>query len=104
MTHDLGLLEARYRAHHRELHVERQAGRETIWIDFDRVASLWLKENLMALLVGEAHHLILDRRAIAWTAALDGSRVHRRAIDVSADDFVSPRIGKCQMTRELRLH
>ncbi len=38
--------------------------------------------------VGEADHLVLDRRAIARADATDLAGVHRRAVEVGADDVV----------------
>ena len=57
----------------------------------------------MALLVAEAHHLVLDRRAIARPLALDHSGVHRRAIDTAADYLVGARVGEREMAGDLRL-
>ena len=42
----------------------------------------------MALLVGEAHDLILDGGAVARPGAVDGAGVHRRAVQVPPDDLV----------------
>ena len=47
----------------------------------------------MARLVGEAHHLVLDRRAIAWTDPLDAPCIHRRAMDVGANQLVRAFVG-----------
>ena len=38
---------------------------------------------------GKAHHLVLERRAIARAHALDHARIHRRALQVRADDLRS---------------
>ena len=57
----------------------------------------------MALLVREAHHLVFDRRTVARAAALNRSRVHRRAADVRANHLVRARVGVGEMTRDLRL-
>ena len=57
----------------------------------------------MPLLVREAHHLVLDRRAVARPAALDGSRVHRRAAYIRANHIMRARVRVCEMTRHLRL-
>src|SRR5579864_4733209 len=56
----------------------------------------------MPLFVRKAHHLVLDRRAVAWAAALNRPRVHRRAPDVRANQLVRSRVGEGQMTWELR--
>src|ERR1039458_6342245 len=78
-------------------------GGQAVGINLDRVAALGLEENLMALLVAEAHHLVLDRRAIARSLALDDPGVHRRAVDAAADYFVGARVGKRQMAGKLRV-
>ena len=88
---------------HRDLDVERQAGREAVGIDLDGVAPLGLQEDLMALLVPKAHHLVLDRRAVARALAVDHARVHRRAIEAATDNVVGRLVGEGQMTRDLRL-
>src|ERR1700686_638970 len=88
---------------HRDLNIERQAGRETVRIDLDRVATLGLEEDLVTLLVAKAHHLVLDRRAIARSPAMDHARVHRRAVKAAADNLVGGPVGKGQMTGNLRL-
>jgi len=54
-------------------------------------------------LVGKAHDLVLDRRAIAWPARLDLSGIHRRAVQVSADQLVYRFIGVGNVANELLL-
>ena len=62
-----------------------------------------LQEDLVPILVGEAHHLVLDRRAVARPAALDLPRVHRRAVQVRADQVVDRLVGVGDVAIELRL-
>ena len=57
--------------HQRQLHVERQRRRDAVRIDLVRREPFGLEENLVARPVGEAHDLVLDRRAIARPDALD---------------------------------
>ena len=57
----------------------------------------------MAVLVGEAHDLVLDRRAVARPAALDLARVHRRPVQVGADQLVDRLVGVGDVAIELRL-
>ena len=57
----------------------------------------------MAFLVTKAHHLVLDRRAIARPAALDHPAVHGRTVDAAANDLVRPRVGVREMARDLVL-
>jgi hypothetical protein len=42
----------------------------------------------VAVLVGEAHHLVLDGRAVARADAFDLAAVQRRAVQRVADDLV----------------
>jgi len=65
------MLESMDRPYHRELHVERKTGREPVGINLDGIEALGLEENLMPLLIMEAHHLIFDRRAVARPLALN---------------------------------
>ena len=80
-------------AKHRVLHVARQAGRDAVDVDFERVAALGLQEQLMPRLVGEAHDLVFDRRAIARAARVDLAAVHRRAMQIRADQVVDRFVG-----------
>ena len=57
----------------------------------------------MALLVAKAHHLVLDRRAVARAAAVDHAGVHRRAIEAAADNLVGRLVGERQVAGNLRL-
>lgn len=52
-----------------------------------------LDEHLVAVLVGEAMDLVLDRRAVARANTFDHPGVHRRAVEVGGDDLVSTRVG-----------
>ncbi len=70
-AHDLGLLQAGDEPEHRLLHVVGQAGADAVAVVLERVAAFRLEEDLVPLLVGEAHDLVLDRRAVARPAALD---------------------------------
>ena len=47
----------------------------------------------MALALGEAHHLVLDRRAVARAPAADPPGIDRRAVEVLADRVVRRRVG-----------
>src|SRR5262249_57373074 len=46
----------------------------------------------MPAALAEAHDLVVDRGAIARPFARDLARIHRRAVDVVADDAVGPRV------------
>ncbi len=77
---EMRILEAADRAHELPLHVERQAGRDAVRIDLVGLQALGLDENLVRGLVGEAHDLVFDRRAVARADAFDHAGEHRRAI------------------------
>src|SRR3546814_13517902 len=51
---------------------------------------------------GEAPYLALVRGTGAWTARFDLAGVHRRAVDVSADDRVRGGGGLCDAADDLR--
>ena len=56
----------------------------------------------MTRLVGEAHNLVFNRRAVARTDAVDASRVNRTAVEVGTDDFVCGFVGIDNMAGCLR--
>ena len=56
----------------------------------------------MPVALAEAHDLVLDRRTVARANALDLARVHRRAMEVGANDLVGRRSGRRDMTGDLR--
>ena len=85
---DVRFFETADRAHQIELHVERQRGRDAVRINLRCLQAFGLDEYLMRGLVGEAHHLVLDRRAVARAGALDHAAVQRRAIQRATDDVV----------------
>ena len=87
-------LEAGDGAHERHLHVERQRSGNAVRVDLVRVQAFRLEEHLVRALLGEAHHLVLDRRAVARADAFDLSRVERRAVERGSDQLVrvGPRV------------
>ena len=66
------------------LHVVGQRGGDAVRIDGVVVEAFGLEEDLVPLALGEAHHLVLDGRAVARADALDLAGVHRRAGEVRA--------------------
>ncbi len=80
-SRELGALETGDGAHERALHVERQARRDAVRIDLERVEAFGLEKDLVAGLVGEADDLVFDRRAVTRTHAVDRAcrAVERRA-------------------------
>ena len=72
----------------RKLHILGKRGRDAVGIDGVVVEAFGLQEDLVAAALLEAHHLVLDRGAVARACALDLARVHRRAAEVPLDDGV----------------
>ena len=70
------------------LHIGGQRSGDAVRIDRVVVQPLGLKEHLMAGLVGKAHDLVLDRRAIARADPFDMAAIHRAARKVVADDLM----------------
>ena len=95
------MLQTGDRPHDLQLHIERQRGRNSVRIHLVRGQALGLEKDLMARLAGEPVNLVFNRRAIARADAFDHSRVHRRAIQVGADDIVCPLVGVRNPTRHL---
>ena len=56
---------------HRLLHVLRQAGADAVAVVLERVQPFGFEEDLVRVLVGEPHDLVLDRRAVARPATAD---------------------------------
>ncbi len=90
---DAGLFEPRDRGHHRALHLFRQRGGDAVRIDGGVVEAFRLEEDLMPVALAEADDLVLDRGAIARTAARDLAGIHRRAMHIGADHGVG-RLGR----------
>ena len=82
---DPRLLQPRDGGDHRRLHIFRQAGRDAVRIDRVVVQPLGLQEDLVALAFGEAHHLVLDRGAVARPHPLDAPAIDRALVQVGAD-------------------
>jgi len=74
--------------HDGDLDVLREARGNPVHVDFFRVISLGLEKNVMAGLIRELDHLVLDRRTIARPFGTDDAGIQRRAMEVVADDAV----------------
>ncbi|CCK13877.1 hypothetical protein BN126_4080 [Cronobacter sakazakii 680] len=83
------------------LHVERQAGGDAVRVNFVAGQPFRLQENLVRVAIGEAHHFIFDGRAIARADPFDNPRVHRAAIEVTADHVMGLLIGVRDVARHL---
>ncbi len=60
------------------LDARRQRRRQAVWIDLERVEAVRLEEHEVRVLLGEAHHLVLDGRAVARPAPADLAVEQRR--------------------------
>src|SRR5581483_3646820 len=78
-TDHFRLLKPRNRSYHGFLHVDRHAGRHAVHVYFVRVQPFRFEKNLVPRLVRKLDDLILDRRAIARSGALDLTAIQRRA-------------------------
>src|SRR3954468_2236700 len=85
-----------------DLDIERQAGGNSIRIDFMGRQPLRLEEDLMRRLVCESRDLVLNRWTIAGTHSFDDACKHRRSIETFANDGVRIVIGMRYPTRQLR--
>jgi len=100
---DDGVLEPAQPAHEGQLHIGGERGRDAVQVDLVGKERLGLEEHVVRVAVGEAHDLVLDRRAVAGAAlGLDLPRVHRRARKVVADERVDLRRGRCLAAVGLR--
>ena len=90
---NVGRLQSRYRPDKGQLHLKGQTGRDSVHVIFPGLTPLRLEKNLMPLLVGKAHHFVLDRRTIPRPNPLDDSRIHWRLIEISPDQVMGVRVG-----------
>src|ERR1700740_1499595 len=85
---DPGVLKPWNRRDQSQLDLFRQRGRDAVGIDRRVIEALGLEEKLVAVARAEADDFVLDRGAIARTAARNLPRIHRRAMYILADDPV----------------
>ena len=97
----MAILHALDRTHDLQLHVEGKRGRDPVRVDLVRRQAFRLEEDVVAVLAGKAVDLVFDRRAVARPDTLDDAGVHRRAIEIVADDVVRARIGVRHPARQL---
>ena len=95
------LFQSLYRANHLYLSIKWQRGGYAIWIDFPNPQSFRFKKYLMRCFFGKPHDLVLHRRAVAWTGAVDTTIIDRRAIQRRPDHLMSPFIGASDMAYSL---
>src|SRR5205823_2490324 len=78
--------EARNSRDQRALDLLGERGRDAVGIDGGIVEPFRLEEDLVAVALAEAHDLVLDRRAIARAATRNLPGIHRRAVNVVANN------------------
>ena len=86
-----------------QLHIHGQRSAHAVDIDFVSVESFRFEEKLVLLLVGKLYDLVFNRRTIARTDGLNLPAVHRRAVDILADDAQRFRRGVRDVARDLRI-
>ncbi len=87
-TQDVRVFQPGNRAHDGELHVERQRSRNAVGIDLVGGQAFGFEKDLVAVLVGKARDLVLDRRAIARPHPVDHAGIQGRTIEAAANDLV----------------
>ena len=75
-THHPAMLQTGNSLHELQLDMRRQCGAHALHIHLVRAASLRLDEELVSVLVGKAHQLRLDGRAVARADTLDKTVEH----------------------------
>ena len=73
---DMGIFQSEHGPDEGQLHLEWQACRNTVHIIFASLPTLGFEEKLVAVLVGEADHLVFDGRTIPRPDALDDPGIH----------------------------
>ena len=89
--HDAGPFQSGDRSHHGKLHVFRQGRRYAVRVDGGVVEPFRLEEDLVPFAVAETDDLVLNRRAISRSPALNLAGIHGRTVDIFADDRVGRR-------------
>ena len=102
-TQHLGVFESGNRLQDRQLYLDRQRGAHPVHVDFVSVQPFGLEEELVHFLVGELDDLVFDRGAVARADRLDLTAVHRRAVDVLADDAMGLGRGPGDVAGYLRI-
>src|SRR4051795_8802886 len=77
--------------HQIRLDIRWQAHREAVEVYLVDVQPFWLQKQVMALAIGESHHLVLQRWTISWANALNLAVIERGLPDVQPDEVVDVR-------------
>src|SRR5579864_9478045 len=67
-----------------------------------RVQAFRLEKKLVRGFVRKLDDFVFNRRAVSWTDGLNLPAVHRRAMDILANNTVCFGSGPCDVTRNLR--
>jgi len=97
----MGPLQTRNGVDGGHLDIFRQAGGEAVEIVFTALPALGFKEELMALLVGEAVNLVFDGGAVARANPLDHPLIEGGAVEAGTEDIMGPRAGAGKIAGEL---
>ena len=89
VPHDLGFLETSYPVNQLVLHIPWQAGRNAVAVDLMSPPTLGLKEDLMSVLLGKPHHLVLNRRTVPGPGRIDLAAVHRSPVQIVTDQLMT---------------
>src|SRR5262249_41286584 len=87
----------------RDLHLLRQRGGDAVGVDGAVIEPLRLEKNLVPITLAKADDLVLDRGAIARPFAANLPGIHRRAVNVVADDPMSRSVRAGDAALDLRV-
>src|SRR5205823_1909840 len=83
------------------LNLKWQTRRNAIHIKLVGMSPLRFQEKLMLFFFGKAHDFVFNRGTIARAGAFDFSGIHRRFIEIVANDLVSSAVRVGNPTRNL---
>ena len=89
----LGVFQTGQGAHHLDLHILRQRGGEALDVNLLGIQAHGLQEELVAVLVGEAHHFVLNGRAVPGANPLNGAGEEGGTVQIGPDDVVGVLVG-----------
>src|SRR5262249_16046357 len=87
----------------RDLHLLRQRGGDAVGVDGAVIEPLRFEKNLVSITVSKADDLVLERGAIARPFAAHLPGIHRRAVNVVANDPMSRSVRAGDAALDLRV-
>src|SRR6185436_13350413 len=102
-SNDLRFFQARYHPNQILLHRGRQGSRKPVQINFIGLVTFRLEEKLMTVLVGKLNNLVLNRRAIAWSYALNLPGIEWRLVKILSYRFMKTICRVADVTLNLSL-